>query len=93
MRRVVLTLSGLTAAAVVLLTTAPTAFALRYAPPPSSGASATGTPVAAAAVQHGGLSPWEVALIVVGGLVVLTAVVVGSMVRASHRSRPTPAMR
>jgi hypothetical protein len=94
MRRIVALAVSLTTLAVAVLVGTPSAFALRYVPPPSGhGASGvapvstSGTPV----VTHGGLASWEIAVIVVGATII--AVIVATVLARSLRRPRTAAAR
>jgi hypothetical protein len=85
MRRIVLGLSSLMALFVSFLATGSPAFAR-----PAGGPSDNFAP---AVVHHAaGLRAWQVAVIVLAGLVVVgVATVAGAFLRVSHRAAPTPA--
>jgi hypothetical protein len=88
MSRIVFGLSSLVALFASFLATGSPAFAMRV-DAPGGGPSAHFAPV----VHHSaGLRAWEVAVIVIAGLLLVGAATVGgAFVRVSHRAAPTPA--
>lgn len=86
MRRIIAFISSVFAFTAAFVSTGSAAFAMRVAPP-AGGSSVELSPV----VHHSaGLEPWQVALIVVAGVVVLTAAVLAArLTRTFHR--PTSA--
>ncbi|MCL2395958.1 MAG: hypothetical protein FWC87_14895 [Acidimicrobiaceae bacterium] len=87
MRRIGIPLSSLVVVFSVLMTAEPSAFAM-YVGPGSPG----GPPVAVPVAAPSGLSAWEVALIVVAGVVVVGLAVGAVLIRASRRGAPTTAV-
>ena len=85
MRRITLCLSSFIVLSVAFLATGSPAFAVRVATPDGVG------PASSSAVAHhaAGMGTWEVALIVIAGLVV--AGLAGRLVRSSLRHAPAPA--
>jgi hypothetical protein len=88
MHRVAVSLSGLLALSAAFLATGSPAFAMRVAPV-GGGPSANFAPV----VHHAaGLSSWQVAAIVIAGVVVMVAAMLGTMlIRSSRRIASAPA--
>jgi hypothetical protein len=88
MRRIVLSLSSLFVVAAAVVSAAPAAFAVRVTP--LGGASPVDV---APAVHHsGGLTPWQLALIAIGSVVIVAvALLCARLVRASRRPASSPA--
>ena len=100
MRRILISLSSLIAVTAAFLSTATAAFAVHVNPPALDGGGGPAVPVTARTVVHhsSGLAPWQVAVIIVAGLLVLGATAIASRVvmgtragTASRRHLPTPA--
>ena len=85
MRRILISLSTMVAAAVAMALSTPAAFAIRAIPP--SGGTVSPTRAALLVHSHSGLASWELALIAIGAalfLVAATSVVVVSRRRVMH---------
>lgn len=86
MRRILITLSTMVAAAVAMASSVPAAFAVQVAPP--AGGVATTSRVAAAVHGHGGLAGWEVAIIIAaataGALLMVSLLLTWSHRRVLH---------
>jgi hypothetical protein len=88
MRRIALALSSVVALSAAFFAMGSPAFAMRVTPV-DDGSSANPSPLAHHAAA---LRAWQLALIVIAGLVVVGAVTAGAaLIRASRRTTPTPA--
>jgi hypothetical protein len=89
MRRIVVSLSGLIAAAVAFLTAVPGAYAMRVRATAGGGGASSVTRLPL--THQSGLGLWPISLIVIGGVVVLTVALGSLLFRGSRRTMALPA--